>query len=240
MNMKLCMVAVMIAGMSAGAVGGEAESPPRTISVSGTAVTRTVPDTIVWHITVSDYDKDLLRAKESSDVKLKAILELRDELGIKPDDLETGHVRIQREYDRDERGRRGDFKHFAVTRSVTIRQRELKRFDEFFSGLVSSAQMEVSLSFESSRLYELRAETRLKALRLAREKAEAMAGELGAKLGRILTIDEHRPTGRLLDLMSNAMFVDRGSRPEVDASSGTFAPGAIEVQVTVYTTFGIE
>ena len=172
MRMMLCLMAVMFLAIG-GAVDGTAQqnrsaasigvgkessegmasaagSGIRTISVSGTAVTNTKPDTIVWRITISDYDREPSRAKESSDEKLKAVLALREALGIKPGDLETGHLRIEREYDRDERGRRTDFKHYAVIRSVTIRQRDLDRFDEYFSKLVSSAEMEVRVSFESS------------------------------------------------------------------------------------------
>lgn len=217
-----------------------AGSEARTISVTGTAVTRTMPDTIVWHISTSDFDRDLVSAKESNDRKLTAILGLRDGLKIDKEDLETGHLSIRREYEYDERGHQKAFKHFAVTRSVTIRQRNVNRFDEFFTKLVSSAEMEVSLTFESSRLHELRAETRLKALRIAREKAEAMVKELGAKLGKVIRIDEHQPTGQPFGPMSNAAFIDPGSVPEVDTTGGTFAPGAIEVRVTVYVTFAIE
>ncbi len=215
-------------------------SEARTISVTGTAVMRTMPDTIVWHISTSDFDRDLVSAKESCDRKLKAILGLREELKIDKEDLETGHLSIRREYEYDERGHQTAFKHFAVTRSVTVRQRDVNRFDEFLSKLVSSAEMEVNVSFESSRLHELRAETRLKALRIAQEKAEAMAKELGAKSGKVIWIDEHRPTGQPFSAMSNAAFVDAGSVPEVDTTGGTFAPGAIEVHVTVYVTFAIE
>lgn len=212
----------------------------RSISVTGTAVTRTMPDTIVWRISTSDFDRDLVSAKETSDRKLKAILGLRDELKIDKEDLETGHLSIRREYEYDERGHQKAFKHFAVTRSVTVRQRDVNRFDEFFSKLVSSAEMEVSVNFESSGLHELRAETRLKALRIAQEKAEAMVKELGANLGKVIRIDEHRPTSQPYSPMSNAAFFDAGSAPEVDTAGGTFAPGAIEVRVAVYVTFAIE
>jgi uncharacterized protein YggE len=219
-----------------------AESDPavRTVSVSGTAVTRTTPDLIVWQITTSDFDRDLLLAKGNSDKKLNAILSLRDELGIKAEDLETGHVSIHREYEQDERGRRGAFKHFAVSRHVTIRQRDLKSFDQFFSRLVRAAEMEVSLSFESSNLETLREETRLKALRIARDKAKAMAEELGSKLGKVLTINEHGNPAPSSLMFSNAYFADPNASSAVDISSGTFSPGAIEVRVTVYAVFEIE
>ncbi len=238
---KLCVVVMSMLAAAVPVLAAEPEKPTRAVSVAGTAVTRTVPDIIVWHVTTSDYDKDLLRAKESSDKKLKAVLALKDELAVKPEDLQTGHLSIRREYHRDAHGHRTEFKHFAVTRNVTLKQRDLKRFDEFLTKLVSAAEMEVRFNFESSRIHELRADTRLKALRVARDKAEAMTRELGTKLGKVLTIDELRPSDRSREWAgSNIAFTAAGDRPAVDVASGTFAPGAIEVQITVYAAFEIE
>lgn len=61
----------------------------RTISVSGTAITRTSPDVIVWTLQISDSDKNMLVAKRSNDERVKAILGLRKDLGLKEGDLET-------------------------------------------------------------------------------------------------------------------------------------------------------
>ena len=92
MRTMLGLIAVVVLMMGGAAYGAEQEVPSpmtievgkespggtasaaggctRTISVSGTAVTRTMPDTIVWRITISDYDKNLMRAKESSEGSL--------------------------------------------------------------------------------------------------------------------------------------------------------------------------
>lgn len=239
MNAKTHLALVLVLGSAAAALAADQEPPARTVSVAGTAVTKTVPDVVVWHITTNDFDKDLLRAKANSDVKLKAVLGLKDELGVKTEDLQTGHLNIRREYHRDGHGHRTEFKHFAVTRNVTIKQRDVKRFDEYLSRLVSSAEMEIRFNFESSRNHELRAETRLKALRIAREKAQAMTKELDAKLGKVLTIAEHQPNQSRRSWASNVAFTDSGDVP-VDVSSGTFAPGSIEVRITVHVTFEIE
>src|SRR5882724_1633429 len=53
----------------------------RSISVSGTAVSHTQPDVIVWTLEISDSDKDMLAAKRSNDQRAKAILGLRKDLG---------------------------------------------------------------------------------------------------------------------------------------------------------------
>jgi uncharacterized protein len=221
----------------------ESESKQRTVSVAGTAVTQVVPDIIIWRVSTSDFDKNLQKAKGASDEKLKAILKVREELGVKPEDVQTGYLSIAKEYERDDHGNRGAFKYFVVSRSVTLKQRDLKRFDEFLSRLVGSAEIEASFSFESSRFHEVRAETRLKALRLAKEKAEAMTKELGATLGKVLTIDEYKPQERggswASNSISNAAFSE-ARRPEDDALTGTFAPGSIEIRVTVETVFEID
>lgn len=224
----------------------ETPPPPRTITVAGTAVTKVVPDMVVWHVNTQDCNPILVTAKESSDQKLKSILGLKQELGLKDEDLQTGWLSIEREYHRDAHGNRTEFKHFTVRRSVTIKQRDISRFDEFLSRLVGSAEMEVSFELQSSRIHELRADTRLKAVSLARGKAEAMTNELGAKLGKVLTISEFRPDATTSSwpqqwANSNAMWAaPEPSALEVDVASGTFAPGSIEIRVTVYATFEIE
>ena len=219
---------------------GCGEEPPRirTVSVSGSVETKTAPDHVVWRITLTDADKNPRLAKAKNDEKVKSVVALRKKLRLGEGNLETGSVNIRREYERDDRGRRGDFKHFVLSRNVTIRQRDLKRFDEFLDTLVTSAEMEVSFSFGSSRIHDVRAETRLKALQAAKDKAAAMAKVVGARLGPVLTINEHRQGDRWSSPASNRAFVH--SSPGIDLATEKFVPGAINVRVTVYATFELE
>ncbi|MBI4558261.1 MAG: SIMPL domain-containing protein [Candidatus Hydrogenedentes bacterium] len=215
------------------------------ISVSGTAVTQTVPDVIQWSITITDENKDLQEAKRNSDAKMAAILTLARELGVRPEDLQTGYLNANREYNQDERGRRLDFKGFSVRRGVTLKQRDLKRFDEYLTKLVSSAEMEVSFSFDSSRMTDLRWETRLKALKAAKEKAEAMAKVVDATAGKVIRIEEPLPPegrygGGAYGSFANTSFADPQAARPADVAQGTFAPGAIEVKVTVNAIFELE
>lgn len=252
MKQSIVVAAVMVAGLTAayaiaqqrpstGAGAGAATDLPRTISVTGTAEIQTAPDIIAWSIRLVDHNPDLQVAKQANDAKLERILALREPLALEPGDLETGHVRIQREFERGQHGQQGDFRHFTVSRHVTIRQRDLQRFDDFLDKLVASAEMEVSFTYDSTRMHEVRARTRLEATRIAQEKARAMAEVLGAQVGPVLAINEHRPdhTAQVYGLRGQNNFAsyDPGSRPVVDLAVGRFAPGAIDVQVTVYTTF---
>jgi uncharacterized protein len=217
------------------ALGAE-ENPVRGISVSGTVETKVAPDQILWHISLSATDTNLAKAREKSDAQVKSVVALREKLGIAEGDLETGQVNVSRDYERDQRGARGNFKGFLVSRSVTIKEKDLKRFDEFLSTLLTSTEMEVYFNFESSKLRDVRADTRLKALQAAKQKAVAMADALGAKLGKVLSINEYLASesgGR--SMLSNSSYTQ--STPPADLTTETFVPGAISVPVTVYVTF---
>ena len=227
---------VFILGIPAWAQEGQ---PARTISVSGTVETKTAPDLIIWRITLMDTGSDLRKAKRKSDEKVTAIVALREQLEIGAGDFQTGHVSVRREYEKDERGNRTDFKHFVVTRSVTIYQRDLKRFDEYLDTLVAGAEMEISFSFDSTRRHTVRRETRLRAMETAKDKAAAMAEVAGAKLGPVLTISEHGPGGGRsgMGLSNNSILHSTSS---VDIATERFVPGAISIKESVYATFALE
>jgi len=235
MRRGITLTFTLLCLLCASAVAQE-QAPVRSISVSGTVESRTAPDQIMWQINLIDTDKDMLVAKTQNDEKIKAIVALQGKLGVGKIDFETGQLSIRREYERGAQGRRGAFKHYVVKRRVTIRQRDLNRFDEYLDAFVASAEMEVDFDYISSRIHEVRAETRLLALKAAQEKAAAMAAVVGAKLGAVITINEgaseHRHQRALL---ANAAVVE--STPDSDLATETFVPGAITVSITVHATF---
>jgi len=211
----------------------------RTISVSGTVETKVAPDQVVWQISLTAADPVLGKAKEHSDEQAKAVVALQEKLGIAKGDLQTGLISVNRDFEHTPRGERGNFKQFVVSRSITIRQRDLKRFDEFLNTLLASTDMEVYFNFEASRTPEIRANARLQALRVAKEKAAAMADALGARLGKVQSINEQAAAEPWRNPVANNLNVDRGSST-ADVASDTFVPGAISLPVTVYVTFELD
>jgi len=232
----LCML-----GLSSTNAHAHPEAPrdSRYISVTGTALTRTTPDMVVWHVVTTTADKSLVRAKEQSDSQMQAILATTRELGVQPEDVQTGFLDVRKEYEEEEYGQWGDFKEFTVTREVTIKQRDISQYDAVLTGLVKSADMEVRHTLETTKLQEIRAQTRLRAVSSARDKAEAMAGALGAKLGDLHMIMEHQ------DMIYGSLDANSNVRDITDPfgdsdSASTFAPGSIEVEVSVGVEFGLK
>lgn len=221
------------------ATAEEIQLSPRHVSVSGTAIARVQPDTVNWHINIHRTNFEWAKAQAACDEGVKKVLALRSELKIKPEDAQTGYMSVQKIYDRDTAGNQTSFRHFQVNRSITLRQRDTSRFDAVLAQLTSIADVEVSYSLESSAYPAQRAKTRLEAVTAARKKATEMTELLGAKVGRVLRIAEPResygPYG-----MSNNTFSSAPRQVEADEAPGTFAPGAIEIKVSIEVAFEIE
>jgi uncharacterized protein YggE len=225
--------------LAAVAHGDEPKLSPRHVSVTGTTITRAQPDTVVWSVSVRRTNRELAKALAECDVTVKQVLTLRNDLMLQPEEVQTGYLSIQKIYDRDNHGNQTSFRHFQVIRSITLRQRDTTRFDEILAKLSATTDIEVSYQLEASNYHTLRAQTRLGAVKAAREKAQAMAELLGAKLGRVLSIAEPKETWGGAHLGSNmAMVSPRQAEP--DAAPGTFAPGAIEIRVSIDVVFEIE
>jgi len=100
-------------------------------------------------------------------------------------------------------------------------------------------------NLRTSELPKYRDEARGKAVRVAKEKAVALAGELGAKVGRPYAITENAsevsypwPT---YAQQANSQL-NEGSTPRAagDATESSFAPGRISVGASVSVSFILE
>lgn len=210
----------------------------RTISVSGTSVTRVIPDTIVWSVTVNASDRELTKAKQKSDALIKGILSTAARLGAPKHCLQTGYLNVSKEYERAQNGRDRTFKHFNITRTVTIKATDTSRFDDYLTALVKNTDMNVNYRLETSELETIRWKTRLKAVAIAQKKATAMAEVLDAKVGEPLKIDE-AAQNRFGPL--NTHQYNMAEQPASDGvSDGTFAAGSIPITVSVKVVFALK
>jgi uncharacterized protein YggE len=77
--------------------------------------------------------------------------------------------------------------------SITLR--DLGRLEEVLTGAISAGANELtSVQFETSELKKLRGQARKEAVAAAREKAELYCREARVALGRVMAIEDGRPT----------------------------------------------
>lgn len=219
-----------------------------SVSVTGTAVTRVAPDIASWNITVQDQG-ELAEAKASNEKKTQAVLDVIRQLGVLQEDVQTDYLSVEQQYDQRLLPRRVSVG-WLVSRTVAFKQRDLTRFDEFIDQLLAMADVDVRYTLETSRYHELRKETRLNALKLAKEKAEAMCAALGATIGSVMSIREQQPpplwAGRSAigngSYASNAAVLIESPPAAVQdeiAEKSTMAPGVIEIAESVNVSFEI-
>lgn len=214
----------------------------RRVSVSGTAVALVQPDTVVWSIQIRRTDATLSKAVAACDDTVKKLLVLREEWKLPASDVQSGRLSISKIFDRDMAGNQTSFRHFLVERQVTIRQRDVSRFDELLARFTAMTDVEVGNTLETSAFHEQRARTRLEAVKVAKTKAAAMTELLGGKLGRVIRISEPRDSGFAMNqylITSNTAFAAPAAATP-DSAPTTFVPGAIEVKVSVDVVFEIE
>lgn len=218
-----------------------AEPGVREVRVTGTAITRVAPDIVVWTITARHTDRDLMAAQNGCAASVRELLAMAEGLGVAKGDVQTGYLSIDKVFERDQAGNERAFRHYDVTRVVTIRQRDVDGFDAALAKLSADPNLRVSFQLEASNYTEVRAETRLDAVRAARTKAAAMCELLGAKLGRVIDIQEPRDASPWGGYNFVANSVRAGGAPaEPDQDTGTFSPGTIEVRVSIEVAFELE
>ena len=245
MRLILCQILILAAGVAAAATPETVHS----INVTGTAVTRVAPDIASWNITVWDQG-ELSEARARNEKKTQAVLDVIRRLGVAPEDVQTSYMYVEQQYDQEMMPRRISIG-WVVSRNITCKQRDLARFDEFIDQLLDMADVDVRYALETSRYHELRKETRLNALRLAKEKADAMCSAVGATLGSVISIQEQQPALPWAEragisngpfVASNAAFVESapgGPAQDEVAEKSTMAPGVIEINESVNVSFEI-
>ncbi|HLL99506.1 MAG TPA: SIMPL domain-containing protein [Pyrinomonadaceae bacterium] len=211
-----------------------------SVQVTGTAEIQVVPDVVLISLRVSKADKNLQVAKTQNDENVAKIIALTRRFQIDAKDVKTDFISVKEKFDRvkqkDDDEYTSVFAGYTVSKTIVVRLKDLAKFEEFFSEVVKIGVTEIgSVSFESSELRRHKDRARAMAMRAAREKADALAKEIGQTVGKALSIEEKDIDGYrspTANYSSNSFSV---SDDESDAE--TFAVGTITVRAQVEVAF---
>jgi uncharacterized protein YggE len=214
--------------------------PPREIVVSGDAEIKVVPDQVILTFAVDTLDKDLIVAKQQNDDRVKKIMGVTQQFKIEPKHVQTDQITIEPRYEN--YGSKQQFLGFGVRKSVIICLKDMSKFEALLMALLKAGTNRVDgVQFQTTELRKHRDAARLQAIRAAREKAVALAGELGQKVGRPRSIVEngggYAALGRSAYGNVQNMSTSTGGG---DASSDSgFAPGQISITASVTVRFDL-
>ena len=202
-----------------------------TVSATGRADTR--PDEARLQIGVNSLGGSAAEAARSNREKMARVTAVLARLGVKPDDLQTRNVTLQRiDYGAD-RGR------FRADNMVEVRLRAMDRVGEAIAA-VTDAGANV-LSGPDLRVSDREAASRsayAAAYRAARARAEAYAGAAGLKVERVLAIYDGGD-GYAPPMMRGVALEAAQSAAPPPVASVPFNPGVNSNEVRVRVDFAL-
>jgi uncharacterized protein len=246
--MRRALTMVVVLGLSGLALGAPAEEKPsgadrNLITVTGEAEVRVAPDEFVLGFGVETRGLDLGVATHANERAVARVLALAKEAGIDDKLVQTGYMNVQPFYDdQRERARPLTLLGYVVERSVVVTLKDVRKMSGLRAAAIAAgANRLYALQMRTSELRKHRDEARLMAVRAAREKAVAIATELGQKVGRAHHIELDQPQAAAFSYaMQNSFQNVARSTSGDDGGDAGFAPGQISVSARVKVEFELE
>ena len=207
---------------------------PHGVRVFGSAVLRVAPDTASIEVAVSRIDEKPDAAFTKSREGAQAVNAYLHKAGVK--DFGSSRITLSQAYQWINGENR--FVGYQARIAFTVVIRDLDKVDGLLSGLIAAGANELaSVTFETPRLKDLRADARRRAVVAAREKAELYCKAAGVGLGDVLAIEDVNPevlSGRNEghSYREPAAVDDAGEPEAID-------PGAISVGAAVNIVFAL-
>jgi uncharacterized protein YggE len=216
-----------------------------SVKVFGSAVVRVPPDTASIVIAVSRTEEKPDAAFSSAREGAQSVTTYLHKAGV--EDFGSSRVSLWQQNRFTAAGENRPPSYQAKIEFNVI-LREIDKTDAVLSGLISAgANSLTSATFQTTRLKELRAEARRRAVASAREKAELYCEAAGVAVGSLLAIEDFNPDllfGYPRGVGGGEGLAGHAPRatPEIDdlSVSGRIDPGAIAIAAAVNVLYRIK
>ncbi|HEV3261173.1 MAG TPA: SIMPL domain-containing protein [Gemmataceae bacterium] len=163
---------------------------PLRVKVFGSAVVRVAADSASIVIAVSRIEKEPKDAFANVRRGAQAVHACLQRAGIK--DFGASRVSLSQEFRYT--GGENRFIGYQAKIGYSIILRDLDRIEELLTALIDAGANELtSVTFQTTRLKEVRADARRRAVTAAREKAELYCTAAGVSIGRVVAIEDANP-----------------------------------------------
>jgi uncharacterized protein YggE len=217
-----------------------AQSSPAGIAVNGQAEIMVVPDQVVFKVKVDNTKLDLSEARKETEADVKKVFELTRKYGIAPQNVQTYYISVDEHYEKV--NEKSVFTGYDVSQTIMILLPDISRFESIFAGLLTMSVTDVSdVDFRVSNTRKYMDQARALALKAAREKAVAMANELGQKVGKAIYIVEvGSEISSAYETESSSSYASNYSSSVADGvpdNKSSVAPGMMSISARIKVTF---
>lgn len=203
---------------------------PFGITVFGSSIVRTTPDIAVIHFSVSEVKptpREAFQAVRQIAQRVQAFLS-----SAQVKEAGSSNINLNEEY----RHQGGVSKIIGYRTSVQfqVTLSDLNRLEDILTGVVDAGANKIhSVSYQTTRLKEIRAEARTQAILAAREKAEIYCKAAGVGLGEVIHIEDVNPD----QLRGNEGHARFAAAAGEQAEAQAFDPTSIVVSGAVLVAF---
>jgi uncharacterized protein len=237
---SVCAVLVLVC--SANFCAAE-ETKERSISTSGEAVVYVQPDEVVLQFGVETRDQSLDKAESLNNEAATKLVAAVKQLGVDERQISSSNLNVQILYVNNVNL---EIRGYEVARSYSVTLKDPSKSQELVDTVIKHGANRINgLDFRTKELRKFRDQARAMAIKAAKEKAEALAGELKCKVGNPRTISE---TGGnfgywggangSFNAMTQNMAQVAPSSGDAD-ESGSVQLGQIAVRANVSATFDL-
>lgn len=210
-------------------------TPPRTVTTTGEALIRTVPDEGTISMGVEIRDPELAAARNQAGAIVEKFLAGARDLGIPDKDIATLGARVQPDYEWNRETGERRLRGYVVTRELRVTLTDLNVLGPLIEEATAAGVNQVQPAMlTSSRRKELERQALADATLDARQRAESAAGAVNARVGAVRKIDASSPRIQPVARRAELMAADAGG------AGGGWQPGEISIPAQVQVTFDLE
>jgi len=231
-------IILLCAGWSTGSA-----QEAKLISVNGKGELKIKPDQVYVSLQIRSFDKDLANARLKNEQDLDAITKIIYEFDVDRKSIEIYFLRFDPDYKNWEKEK---IKGYSITKSVSFILNDVSKIEDILSRLLEAgADQFYSIELRSSKKSEYEIQARKLALEKALKKAEAMANQMGVKIGKVHSIFDFMVTEPIPEINSinKYVFAARGGRSypnAYDSNVGGDFMGMISIEANVNVSFELE
>jgi len=214
---------------------GKTSESQNIINVAGTGKVSAIPDIGNVEVGVRSENKTVAQAQKDNTAKMNEILKAIKSQGVADKDIKTAYYNIEPKYDWSDG--KSTIVGYTVSQAVTVKIRDTQKTSEVLRVATEKGANNIgSLNFQIDDPEGLKAQARELAIKNAKEKAEALAKQLGVKLGRVISYSESQYDYPVYDNYKYATGL--GGAPEA-TSSPSIQTGESEINVNVNINYEI-
>ena len=233
--MKICLVLFLVASTTFAQQDKSGTPSQRTIAVQGMGKLMTVPDQVRIGVQINTRGESASEAMTQANKKTNDVLAILKGYGIDPKDIQTSRVTVSAILDYQHNIQPPPIVGYNGVNefSVVFKGKQMDNVGQFLDKAVSLGVTSFGgLTYESSKQRELEREALKRAAADAQARADVLAKELGATLGKVMNVSES---------VSYPAPVVRGAMMDMSSTAGTpVMTGELAINAQVSVTFELK